>query len=66
MIYPYSKFECATDIVITEKLLFQFYDENLIDDTALDLVIVDDELEELFEDTRNVWGEPNPFIEKAV
>ena len=69
MIYPYSKFECATDIVITEKLLFQFYDENLIDDTALDLVIVDDELEELFGETRNVWGESNPFntfIEEAV
>lgn len=69
MIYPYSKFECATDMVIIEKLLFRFYDENLVDDTALDLVILDDELEELFRETRNIWGEPNPFdvfIEEAV
>lgn len=31
--------------------------------------IVDDELEELFRETRNIWGEPNPFdifIEEAV
>ena len=69
MIYPYSKFECATDMVIIEKLLFRFYDENLVDDTALDLAILDDELEELFRETRNIWGEPNPFntfIEEAV
>jgi len=65
MVYPYDKFECATDIVVIEKLLFKFYDENLVDDTALDLVEIDDEMKELFREETDVWGEPNPFVETA-
>lgn len=61
VVYPYEKFECATDMVIIEKLLFEFYDENLVDDTALDLVELDEELEELFKGTIGDWGEPDPI-----
>ena len=61
MVYPYDKFECAGDIKKTEKLLFNFYDENLVDDTALDFVEVDEELEALFgQKEKEVWGEPEP------
>lgn len=60
MVYPYGKFECAGDIKKTEKLLFNFYDENLVDDTALDFVEVDEELEALFgQKEKEVWGEPD-------
>lgn len=59
MVYPYDKFECAGDIKKTEKLLFNYYDENLVDDTALDFVEVDEELEELF-GKKEVWGVPEP------
>lgn len=52
----YDKWEDATDMVIIEKLLFQNYDETFVDDTSLDLVELDDDLDELF---RDIWGEPN-------
>ena len=61
MVYPYDKFECAGDIKKTEKLLFTFYDENLVDDTALDFVEVDEELEALFgQKEKEIWGAPEP------
>lgn len=52
----YDKWENATDMVIIEKLLFQNYDETFVDDTSLDLVEFDDDLDELF---RDIWGKPN-------
>ena len=61
MVYPYDKFECAGDVKKTEKLLFTFYDENLVDDTALDFVEVDEELEALFgQKEKEIWGASEP------
>lgn len=60
-IYPYDKFECAEDIVKIEKLLYRFYNANLVDETALDLVDLEDD-EELNEIFGGVWGEPEPEI----
>lgn len=54
----YDKWENATDMVIIEKLLFQNYDETFVDDTSLDLVELDDDLDELF-NGKDIWGEPN-------
>lgn len=48
IVYPYDKFECAADMLITEKLLFSFYDDKFVDDTALDMVELDDNVDELF------------------
>ena len=45
-------------MVIIEKLLFQNYDETFVDDTSLDLVELDDDLDELF-NGKDIWGEPN-------
>lgn len=55
----YDKWENATDMVIIEKLLFQNYDETFVDDTSLDLVELDDNLDEIFNGIKDIWGEPN-------
>lgn len=46
-------------MVIIEKLLFQNYDETFVDDTSLDLVELDDNLDEIFNGIKDIWGEPN-------
>lgn len=55
----YDKWEDATDMVIIEKLLFQNYDETFVDDTSLDLVELDDNLDEIFNGIKDIWGELN-------
>lgn len=46
-------------VVTFEKLLFQNYDETFVDDTSLDLVELDDNLDEIFNGIKDIWGEPN-------
>lgn len=62
VIYPYDNFESVQDVAKMEKLLFNFYDDTLVDDTAFDLVVLEDdtELNELF--GGEIWGEPEPSM----
>ena len=48
VVYPYDRFECTTDIVITERLLFHFYDDGFTDDTAMDIAECNVDLDDLF------------------
>jgi len=61
--YPYNNEESGMDILKIEKLLFQYFDEDLEDDTCLDLLAfdMDEELSEFIFGTETDWGEPDPM-----
>lgn len=63
IVYPYDRFECATDMLITEKLLFCFYDDKFVDDTALDMVELDDNVDELFKTQPVIHVEETGFAD---
>ena len=62
VVYPYDKSKCAAEMAIIEKLLFEFYDKNLVEDTAPDLAESDEDLDELFKVLQTAaYIEPDPI-----